>query len=47
MGAGGIIVILKNVRSALSVGVTSSGRYKIWHVLVASHALVWAAGKWL
>jgi hypothetical protein len=47
MGAGGIIVIGKAVKSALQVGVTRSGNFKLWHILVVTHALCWAAGKWL
>lgn len=45
MGAGGII-ILKNLKSALQVGVTKSGRVKLWHGLVLTHALCALAG-WL
>jgi hypothetical protein len=44
MGAGGVIIILKNVKEALSVGVTSSGKYKVWHCLVLTHVAAFLAG---
>lgn len=47
MGAGGIIIILRNIRSALSVGCNRSGSVKLWHALLATHALAWAIGKWV
>lgn len=46
MGAGGVIVIGKAVKSALQVGITPSGKWKIWHALLATHALSFVAG-WL
>lgn len=45
MGAGPIIII-RNLRAALSVGCNRSGSVKLWHALVASHAAMLAAG-WL
>lgn len=47
MGAGGVIIILKNIRNALSVGLAPSGNVKLWHALSATHAAVWALGKFL
>lgn len=46
MGAGGII-ILKNVKSALTVGLSQSGNPKLWHALIVSHGVVWALGHFL
>ncbi len=40
MGAGGVIIILKNVRNALSVGLTPAGKLKLWHALVCTHVLL-------
>ena len=44
MGAGGTI-ILKNVASALQVGCNKTGSVKLWHLLLASHAI--AGAGWL
>lgn len=46
MGAGGIIVI-RNLRAALSVGCNRSGSVKLWHMLLMTHAAMWALGKFL
>lgn len=46
MGAGGVIIILKAVKSALQVGVTRSGNPKLWHLWLASLVAAWALGKW-
>lgn len=45
MGAGGVI-ILKNVKAALSVGCNKSGSVKLWMVLVATHVAAFVGG-WL
>lgn len=42
-GSGGPI-ILKIVKDALKVGVTPSGKYKLWHVLLASHLAAFLIG---
>lgn len=45
MGGGGVIVILKKVvKDALSVSVNSSGRVKLWHLLIASHVVAFLVG---
>jgi hypothetical protein len=45
MGGGGVIIILKKVvKDALSVGVSPGGGVKLWHVLIASHALAFLIG---
>lgn len=43
-GGGGGPIILKLVKDALSVGVTPSGKYKLWHVLVLTHIAAFIAG---
>lgn len=47
MGAGGIIIIRRNIANALQVGITPSGRYKLWHALAGSHGIVGLLGWWL
>ncbi len=42
-GSGGPI-ILKLVRDAVSVSVTKSGKYKLWHALLATHLLALLTG---
>lgn len=46
-GGGGGVIIIKNLKAAASLGVTTSGRYKVWHVLVLTHVLAFVAGAWL
>jgi len=46
MGAGGIIII-RNLKSALSVGCNAKGSVKLWHVLMLTHAIAWAMGKFM
>ncbi len=47
MGGGGVIIILKrNIKTALQLGLNPSGSVKVWHALVASHALSFVGG-WL
>jgi hypothetical protein len=38
------VIIHKIVKDALSVGVTTSGKYKLWHVWVASLVAAFLAG---
>lgn len=45
MGGGGVIIILKRVvKDALQVGVSPSGKWKLWHVLLATHVVAFLAG---
>lgn len=45
MGGGdGGVIIRKVVGDALKVGVTSSGKYKLWHVLLATHLVAFVVG---
>jgi hypothetical protein len=46
-GGGGGIIILKNLKTAAGLSITPNGKWKVWHLLVVTHALAWAAGKWL
>lgn len=43
-GGGGGVIILKTLRTAAGLSVSASGKYKLWHALVASHALVFVIG---
>lgn len=43
MGAGGVIV-LKNLKSALTVGCNKSGSVKLWMVLLATHLAAFLFG---
>lgn len=43
MGAGGIIII-RNLKSALSVGCNAKGSVKLWQALIVTHALCALAG---
>lgn len=43
MGAGGVIII-RNLKAALSVGCNKSGSVKLWHVLTATHLGMLIAG---
>lgn len=43
MGAGGIIII-RNLKAAAQLSLTASGRVKLWHILIATHALAWLLG---
>ena len=43
-GGGAGPIILKIVKDSLSVGVTPSGKWKLWHVLVLTHAIALAVG---
>lgn len=43
-GGGGPIIILKNIRSALSVGATPSGGVKLWHCVLAFGLICFVAG---
>lgn len=45
-GGGAGPIILKLVKQSLSVAVTPSGKWKLYHVLIITHALAWAVGKW-
>lgn len=38
------VIIHKIVKDALSVGVTTSGKYKLWQALLVTHALAFLAG---
>ncbi len=42
-GSGGPI-ILKIVRDALGVSVTTNGKWKLWHALVLTHLLAFIGG---
>lgn len=44
MGAGGVIVLKKVIKDALSVGLNQSGSVKLWHVLSATHVLAFVGG---
>lgn len=39
-GGGGGVIIIKNLKTAAQLSVTPGGTLKVWHVLLASHALV-------
>lgn len=43
-GGGGGIIIIKNLKTAAQLSISPSGRWKLWHALAASHALVFVAG---
>lgn len=43
-GGGGGVIILKIVKDALSVGVTPSGKYKLWHALTVTHVVALLVG---
>lgn len=46
-GGGGGVIIIKNLKAAASLSVSPSGKWKLWHALLVTHALAWALGKWL
>lgn len=46
MGAGGIIIIRKNIKAALGLSLNQSSSVKVWHGLIGTHGLVLLLG-WL
>jgi hypothetical protein len=38
-GGGGGVIILKNLKTAAQLSVSPSGKYKVWHLVLLSHAL--------
>ncbi len=43
-GGGAGPIILKNIRTALSLSAIPSGKVRVWHVLAATHVLAFLAG---
>lgn len=44
-GGGGGIIIIKNLKAAASLSVSTNGRVKLWYALVASHLIAALLGK--
>ena len=46
-GGGGGVIIIKNLKAAAALSVSPSGKFKVWHVLVLTHLIAWAVGKFV
>lgn len=46
MGGDSGTIIVRNLKAAAGMSITSSGKFKVWHALVVTHALAALAG-WL
>jgi len=44
-GGGGGVIIIKNLKTALSLSAIPSGKVRVWHVFVLTHLLTYLAGK--
>jgi hypothetical protein len=44
-GGGGGIIIIKNLKTAASLSITPNGKWKVWHLLIVTHVLVWTLAK--
>lgn len=44
-GGGGGVIILKTLKTAAQLGVTTNGKVKVWHVLIVSHLAAFLLGK--
>lgn len=44
-GGGGGVIIIKNLKTAAMLSVSTNGKWKVWHVLTLTHAI--AALGWL
>lgn len=43
-GGGGGIIIIKNLKTALSLSAIPSGKIKVWHALVLTHLAAFVGG---
>jgi hypothetical protein len=43
-GGGGGVIIIKNLKAAAQLSVSPSGKWKLWHALLASHAIALVVG---
>lgn len=46
-GDSGTIIVRKNLKAAMQLSLTPSGKFKVWHALSLTHALAVALGAWL
>ena len=45
-GGGGGVIIIKSLKTAAQLSVVPSGKFKVWHVLLLTHAVAFVFGAW-
>lgn len=43
-GGGGGVIIIKNLKTAAQLSVSTSGRWKLWHLLCVTHVAAIVVG---
>lgn len=47
MGGDSGTVIVRSLKTAAGLSVSTNGKWKVWHVLILTHVTCWVLGKFL